>query len=181
MWKRAIHLDKGARESMSTARKIMLQNSTPGQIKKIHALVTALGFDDDLYRAILLNRFNTRSSKELANFQAGQLIEELEKQAVQKGVWKKSAFKKRYEALAGRPGFASGAQLDLIESTWTKVSRMETPELNVKALRGFILKVAGVSDLRFLNKSGAGKVIIALRSMEKRKSILTGEEKNHGK
>lgn len=166
---------------MSTARKTMLQNSTPGEIKKIHALVAALKIDDDLYREILWNRFNTRSSKELTNFQADQLIEELEKIAIQKGVWKKSAFKQKHEALDGRPGFASTAQLALIESTWTKVSKMETPELKAKALRGFILKVAGVSDLRFLNKSGAGKVIIALRSMEKRKSILTGEEKNHGK
>ena len=153
---------------MSTARKTMLQNSTPGEIKKIHALVSALGIDDDLYREMLRNRFNTASSKELTNFQAGQLIEELEKIAIQKGVWKKNDFKQKHEALEGRPGFASTAQLALIESTWNKLSRMETPELKAKALRGFILKVAGVSDLRFLNKSGAGKVIIALRSMEKR-------------
>jgi len=59
---------------MSTARKTMLQNSTPGEIKKIHALVSALGIDDDLYREILWNRFNTRSSKELTNFQADQLL-----------------------------------------------------------------------------------------------------------
>lgn len=155
---------------MSTARKTMLQNSTPGEIKKIHALVSALGIDDDLYRDILWNRFNTRFSKELTNFQAGQLIEELEKIAIQKGVWKMSDFKRKHEALDGRPGFASVPQLALIESTWDRLSRMETKELKAKALRGFILKVAGVSDLRFLNKSGAGKVIIALRSMEKRKN-----------
>ena len=163
---------------MSTARKTMLKKSTPGQIKIIHALVSALKIDDDLYRENLWNRFHTRSSKELANFQAGQLIDELEAIAVQMGVWKKSAFKQKYEALDGRPGFASIAQISLIEGTWNKVSRMETPELRAKALRGFILKVAGVSDLRFLNKSGAGKVIIALRSMEKR---LTQKEMQNEK
>jgi hypothetical protein len=35
---------------MSTAKKAMLKNSTPGQIKKIHALVSALKIDDDRYR-----------------------------------------------------------------------------------------------------------------------------------
>ena len=167
---------------MSTARKTMLQTSTPGEIKKIHALVSALGIDDDLYREMLWNRFNTRSSKELTNLQAGQLIEELEKIAIQKGVWKKNDFKRKHEALDGRPGFASAPQLALIESTWGKLSRMETPELKAKALRGFIFIVAGVSDLRFLNKSGAGKVIIALRSMEKRRETSNiKEEMKNGK
>lgn len=167
---------------MTTARKAMLQNSTSGQIKIIHALISALKIDDDLYRENLWNRFNTRSSKELANYQAGQLIDELEAIAVQMGVWKKSAFKQKYEALDGRPGFASIAQISLIENTWDKVTRMETPELRAKALRGFILKVAGVSDLRFLNKSGAGKVIIALRSMEKRREYSNiQEEMKNGK
>jgi len=102
---------------------------------------------------------------------------------VQLGVWKKSDFKRKHEALDGRPGFASAPQLALIESTWNKLSRMETPELKAKALRGFILKVAGVSDLRFLNKSGAGKVIIALRSMENRRetSNIKEEMKNEKK
>jgi hypothetical protein len=118
----------------------------------------------------------------LAYFQAEQLIDELEAIAIQMGVWKKSAFKQKHEALDGRPGFANVAQLDLIEGTWAKVSRMETPELRAKALRGFILKVAGVSDLRFLNKSGAGKVIIALRSMEKRREYSNiKEEMKNGK
>ena len=167
---------------MTTARKTMLQNSTPGQIKKIHALVSALKIDDDHYRDNLWNRFNTRSSKGLAYFQADQLIDELEAIAVPMGVWKKSAFKQKHEALDGRPGFASVDQLALIEGTWTKVSKMETPELKAKALRGFILKVAGVSDLRFLNKSGAGKVIIALRSMEnRRENSNINEEMKNGK
>jgi len=167
---------------MTTARKTMLQNSTLGQIKKIHALVSALKINDDHYRDNLWNRFNTRSSKGLAYFQADQLIDELEAIAVPMGVWKKSAFKQKHEALDGRPGFANVAQLGLIEGTWARVSRMETPELRAKALRGFILKVAGVSDLRFLNKSGAGKVIIALRSMEKRRECSNiREEMKNGK
>lgn len=168
---------------MNASRKAMLKNSTPGEIKKIHALVSALGIDDDLYREILWNRFNTRSSKELTIFQAGQLIEEMEEKAIQKGVWEKSAFKKKHETLDGRFGFASTAQLALIENTWIKLSRMETAELKAKSLRKFILKVAGVSDLRFLKQSGAGKVIIALRSMEKRRkhsSIQREKGENYG-
>lgn len=149
-------------------------HSTPGQIKKIHALVSALRIDDDLYRGILINRFNAATSKTLLGCQADQLIAELEEKAVQAGVWKKRGFTRQYESLDGRSGFASSRQLALIESTWNKVSRMETVELKAKSLRKFILKVAGVSDLRFLKQSGAGKVIIALRSMEKRRKREAG-------
>jgi hypothetical protein len=154
---------------MSTVKQSMLKEITPGQIKKIHALLAAIGFSDDTYRDILWTRYHVNSSKELGNFLAGRLIEDLEAFAIKKGLWKKSDFKQKYDALNGRPGFASVPQWALIESTWEKVSRMETAELKAKALRSFIFKVAGVSDLRFLNKSGAGKVIIALRAMERKK------------
>ena len=104
----------------------MLQNNTPGQIKKIHVLVSVLGIDEMIFTGKCYNRFNTASSKGLANFQADSLIEELEEKAVQCGVWKKIApFKQKNEALDGRPGFASAAQLVLIESTWAKVSKMK--------------------------------------------------------
>jgi len=156
------------------AKQSMLRDITPGQVKMIHALAGALGFDEDLYREILRDRFKVRSSKELAHFQAGRLIEELEEKAIQAGVWTKSAFKQRYEALSGRPGFASVPQLALIESTWAKVSRMQTPELKAKSLRGFVFKIAKVSDLRFLDTAGAGKVIIALSQMEKRSENFHG-------
>jgi hypothetical protein len=170
---------------MNASRKAMSNNDTitPGQIKKIHTLASALRIDDDLYRGILINRFNTETSKTLSGCQADQLIAELEGKAVQAGVWKKRVYTRQYESLEGRLGFASSRQLALIESTWNKVSRMETAELKAKSLRKFILKVAGVSDLRFLKQSGAGKVIIALRSMEKRKkhsSMQREKGENYG-
>jgi len=153
---------------MSATKKAMLKEITPGQVKKIHALIAAIGFSDDTYRDILWTRYEVVSSKKLVSFQAGQLIEDLEEFAIRKGFWKKSDFKQKYESLDGRPGFASSAQLALIESTWAKVSRMETPDLKARALRRFLFKVAKVSDLRFLHQSGAGKVINALRRMQKR-------------
>ncbi|MDP1991957.1 MAG: regulatory protein GemA [Syntrophales bacterium] len=156
-----------------------LSDITPGQIKKIHALIAAMGFADDFYRDIIWTRYQVRSSKEMTKIQAGQLIEDLEKTAIKGGTWKESAFREKYKSLDGRPGFASIAQLALIESMWAKVSRMETPELKAKSLRAFVSKIAKVSDLRFLDMGGAGKVIIALRQMEKRREHH--ETKGEGK
>lgn len=145
----------------------MVKPITPGQVKKIHTLIGALGIDRKLYREVLKNRFGVASSKDLVSFQAGILIDELEERALQAGVWKKSEFREKYDGLDGRPQFASTSQLGLIKDTWNKVSRMETPELKAHALRKLLFKVAKVSDLRFLTKQGAGKVITALRQMEK--------------
>lgn len=158
------------------AKQSMLRGITPAQIRMIHSLVGALGFDDALYRDILQTRFNVGTSKELANFQAGRLIEELQERALQSGIWKKSALKQRYDALSGRPGYATVPQLALIENLWAALTRMETPELKAKALRAFVFKVAKVSDLRFLDSKGAGKVIVALRRMELRRESKLKEE-----
>lgn len=143
---------------------------TPKQLKTIHALISALRLTDSCYREILWEKFKLKSSKELCMSQANCLIEEFEETAVKCGVWEKNPFKEKHQHLAGRSGFASLEQLVMIEGLWEMVSRMDTPESKAKALRGFLFRVAGVSDLRFLNKSGAGKVIIALRAMKKKQT-----------
>lgn len=140
---------------------------TAAQIKKIHALKTALGFDDGLYRFILSNSFGVTSSKDLNSIQAGGLIEIMEAKAVECGSWERSGDKpKKFSALASRCNMASPEQLRKIEAQWAEVSRVP-PEEREKALRRFVYRIAKVSALRFLDQEGAGKVINALTAMQK--------------
>ena len=144
---------------------------TAGQIKKIHALKNALGMDDELYRQTLHNYYQAKSSKELNQQQAGELIEVMEATAVQGGVWTRREEKlTRTASLGERPGMASPGQLKKIQAQWNDVSRVEQPEERAKALRHFIERIAKVSDLRFLDATGAGKVLNALKAMQAQKS-----------
>jgi len=149
-----------------------MKTITAGQIKKIHALINALAIDDDTYRTMLFERFQVNSSKKLSFIVAGLFINELETMALAAGVWeKRTGRKQRFNDLDGRAGMASPAQLRKVEALWAENSRVPEPQGRMKALRSFIYRVAGVSDLRFLDDDGAGKVLNALGTMDrKRKS-----------
>ncbi|MBK5274592.1 MAG: regulatory protein GemA [Desulfuromonadales bacterium] len=151
---------------------------TAAQIKKIHVLKGSLALDNDTYRAMLAEQFRVASSKELSSIQATAFITDLEQKAVAAGLWeKRNTFPakgtrrnqvKKFEDLEARRGnMASPAQLRKIEAQWSDVTRAETPETRKKALRHFLERVAKISDLRFLDAAGAGKVINALTVMQR--------------
>lgn len=141
------------------------------QIKMIHCLKNALQLDDPTYRQALENRFHVSTSKDLTSFQAEELIRELKEIAVSAGRWtEQPPGKKKYEEWEGRCGMASAPQLRKIEIMWREVSRIDDQEGRKKALRSILERIAKVSDLRFLDAGGAGKVINALNAMRKRKA-----------
>ena len=144
---------------------------TANQCRKIHALKNALALSDDEYRAMLHGLYGVVSSTELSLKAAGHFIEELEGIAVNSGVWRRKEQKKgRYDELSGtRPGMATPAQLRKIESQWAEVSRAD-PDERRKALRHFLERIAKISDLRFLCRDGATKVINALSAMQKQQA-----------
>lgn len=139
---------------------------TPLQIKAIHAIKGALGMDDECYRAMLQDVAGATSSKNLSWQQAESVIDDLKRKAGQES-WKKGRTDK-YRNLDGRAGMATSAQLRKIEATWDEVSRATDPEQRAKALRAFIFRVAKVSDIRFLDRPGAGKIINALEAMSRK-------------
>ncbi|MEA5113222.1 MAG: regulatory protein GemA [Geobacteraceae bacterium] len=143
------------------------------QIKAIHALKTAIGMDDSSYRLLLQEFAGITTSKALNMGQAEELIEDLKCKAGQQAWTRKEGG--QHSDLAGRPGMATPAQLRMIEAIWKKVSRAEDTEARTKALRAFIQRIAKVSDLRFLDREGAGKIINALESMQTRV-----QQKNNG-
>lgn len=62
---------------------------SPGQIKAIHALVGRLGWDDDLYRAMLKERCGVCTCKALSHARAALLIDELKaKVSPSTGSWR---------------------------------------------------------------------------------------------
>lgn len=140
------------------------QGISKQQIKLIHTLRSAMSMDEDTYRAVLIEAFGVDSSKDLSFSEAEGIIRYFEKEAVSLGVWIQRNREGKYNGLKGREGFATPAQLSLIEGLWKKVSRVD-PSDQDDALRSFVKRQAGVSDLRFLKGPDASKVIGALRSM----------------
>lgn len=145
---------------MKTARAIA--GITPAQIKKIHALKTALGLDDAAYRTAL-SACGVETSKSLSFSGAAELIDDFEQKAVKAGLWKKISWS---APESRREGFASPAQLALIESLWAEVSNAPNKKTS---LRHFVTRQAKVSDPRFLRDCDASKVICALKAMQKQK------------
>lgn len=144
---------------------------TERQIRLIHALKNALGLEDTDYRSVLWTRFGVLSCKLLDQDAAGCLIEEMEEVAVKAGVWESREDKRqRFNDLRGRKGdFASPEQLRFIEALWEEASRIPESARRKRGLRTFLEKVAKASDIRFLNRDGAGKVINALEAMKGKK------------
>ncbi len=135
------------------------------QIKKIHTLKGVLAMADETYRAALFEAFGVTTSKDLNSAQAAGMIRYFEKEAISANAWTRVDPEEKYQKLKGRPDHASPKQLAFIEDLWRQVSRAKA-EARAKALRSFLGRQVGVSDLRFLKSVDAGKVINALKSMK---------------
>jgi len=78
-----------------------------------------------------------------------------------------SGFKERYEELGRREGMATPAQLRMIEAMWMDVSRMPNHTAKERALQGFLKRITGVDDLRFLESWMVQKVVRAITAMQR--------------
>jgi hypothetical protein len=141
-----------------------------GQVKKIHALKNALQLSDDDYRKLIyVNFYPANSSRQLSFEQAEIFIKHLEPMAIEKGVWTPYKGQSAYEDLGYREGMASPAQLRKIEAVWKDISAGGGGKARKKALRNWLHKYFGVSDLRFLSTARVNDVIHALGKIKKRK------------
>lgn len=138
------------------------------QIVKIHTLKGALKMSDDSYR-LTLQSINamSHSSKDLSYGEAEQLIAHLEGLATDAGAWEtRGSRKTRYEHLADRPDMATPKQLRKIEALWADVSYHHRTDEQQRALRAFLFNKFKISDISFVRRSLASKVIKALESMQ---------------
>lgn len=79
-------------------------------------------------------------------------------------------FKERFEDLGYRDGMATPEQLRKIEAMWIGVSRMPLRVSKLKALEGFLKRIAGVEHLRFVEDWQVQKLIKAIESMKRKAS-----------
>ncbi|MDD2319143.1 MAG: regulatory protein GemA [Geobacteraceae bacterium] len=146
------------------------------QIKMIHAIKGKLGMGDGEYRTLLQGMFGVFSCKELSWAEAEDLVSELNRKtgssfakasAFAKATADKSADgpTKKYADLDGRPGMATGAQCRMIAGMWADVSRMPDAESRDKALRQFLYRIVGISDMRWLKNWQVEKLVKALEAM----------------
>ena len=134
---------------------------TPGQIKKLHALKRALGFDDATYRTVL-ERFGVASSKDLSAKSMANLLDHLELQAVDAGVWQARG---GAPAPRQRPGAASDAQLRMIAALWKQVSRQPSEETRTTALEAFTKRITSKPKLAWCGQKDIEKLVAALVAM----------------
>lgn len=137
---------------------------TKRQIKLIHILKSEIGFSDEIYRGALYEAFGVTTCKDLTESQAAGVIEYFEQEASRSGDRNKKT-ERYYSAFGQRPEHATPRQLKYINDLWNQVSRAK-PDRREAALRKFLMRQAGVMDLRFLKRTAATKVISALKAMK---------------
>lgn len=139
---------------------------TSAQIRKIHTLKSILHLDDELYVEMLMS-FGVQSSKNLTVTEANIFIEILEEKAFLTNKWEKRD--KKYEELTYRDEeMATPPQLRMIEAIWREVCYIDSPDFAKHSLRKFLQNKFRVSDIKFLTKKKAVKVIRAISEMKKK-------------
>jgi len=133
---------------------------TSAQIKKIHTLKNILHLDDELYVELLMS-FGVQSSKKLTSTEANIFVEILEEKAILTNKWVKR--NKKFEDLSSRDkAMATPPQLRMIESIWREICYVDTDEFAKQSLRKFLQNKFKISDLKFLTKNTAVRVIRAI-------------------
>jgi hypothetical protein len=138
------------------------------QMRAIHAVRRSLGIDEDIYRGILEDQFNVRSSKDLTSRQAAKLLDHFNGMAGKLGLPTKPARRAlKYDELEGRPEhFATPKQLRMIEAMWAEVSVKTTTEDRARALSSLLFRIVESSHITMLMRQDVRKVIAALKAMK---------------
>lgn len=137
------------------------------QIKQIHTLKAILGLDDELYKEMLMS-FGVTTSKNLTFTEAKIFFDILSAKAIAAGKWQIPNGK--YSSLENRSdSMASPAQLRKIEAMWRDLCFEKNPEEAKKTLRKFIQNHFKVSDIRFIDKITATKIIHVINKIQDEK------------
>lgn len=165
-------LQRVSTKRTGTAAKHAKGAIAPRQIKAIHTAIGKLGMDDDTYRDTLRERFGVESCKGLTWRQAEELLDVLNAgtrdQGQGTGNGRSLVPRPRslpFTDMAGRPGFASGAQCRLVAAMWAQVSRAPNDESRETALDSFCRRILGVAGLRMVKGHQIEKLVKALEQM----------------
>ena len=157
----------------------MIRMITNWQKQRIHHLAQRIGLitkDDDgrindiVYRDLLQRWYGVKSCLKLSEALAENCIKRLTYIASKMGVWEiYESNKTKYNDLGHRPGYASPAQLRMIEAMWIDVSYQKNIQEKQTALRKFLLSHYRINDLRWLDIRDVSKIINTLKEMGKKK------------
>ena len=125
----------------------------------LHVAKAKLGYDDELYRQVLVRIAGVTSSTDLdqGGFEAVM------------GYFEYAGFRPTANGApryGNRPGMATFAQIELIRELWRELHRDR--QCDDAALLGWLLKYHKIDSLRFLTLEGARKVIVGLKSWKAR-------------
>lgn len=169
----------------------MREKINNNQKKIIHIAASQLGMDDSTYREMLFSMAGVRSSTELSPGGFARVMDHLKSRGFKKTIGRHECsgymtYKQKWEGIFGtdeRPGYlVTPSQLARIETDWDHMKWYWTKPVESKedrdqgkvfgnrglALRGFLKKRFGASDLRFLSFSQAHKCIEALKAIQER-------------
>ena len=137
------------------------------QIKQIRTLKNILGLQNELYHEMLMS-FGVTTCKDLTFTEAKILLEILSEKAIVAGKWQHP--NKKYSDLESRDlDMATPAQMRKIEIMWSKLCYAQTRENIQKTLRKFIQKHFEISDIRFIDKTTAMKIIYVIGKIKTKK------------
>ena len=139
----------------------------PEQIRYIHVLKNILGIDDETYRE-MLGSFAVCTSKALTEAEANIFIDSMRIKA--KCI--KNNYYNKYDDLIGRDlEMATPSQLRKIEVLWKEICHNKDPKSLKVSLRVFIEKKFHISDIRFITKRRAEKIIGIMEKIKRDKFL----------
>ena len=140
---------------MNTQRQ---RTMTPQQLRAIWTVARGQGLDEDALRDLVEAVSGQRSTRGLTRDQASDVLGHLTGPMPQSG-----RGKSRHREMDGRLNMATSKQLRKIEAMWGDRSHADDKPA---AMRRFLQHKFSVSDLRFLSRTRASDVIVALSKME---------------
>jgi hypothetical protein len=133
-------------------------------IRLIHVAKRERGLDDEAYRALLFGAAGVESASGIKTWKqfdgAMAAFKKLGFRATSKTSCE-TGLKETDTEAKRNPAWITARQEYYIRGLWGLASRKK----DCGSLRGMIFRIGGVSDIRFLKKENAQKVILALRDI----------------
>lgn len=143
---------------------------TTAQIKLVHTLKTKLHWDDDTYRENVIKLTGKESSKELCQADARLLIDFMRADLGEEAPAKVSPASMKPTS----KDFLTKSQREYIVNLWWQVCRYRDPQQKRLALRAFVERQTGCSDLRFVPRNKGRALICAIKAMKQQKEAVNG-------
>ncbi len=122
----------------------------------IHLAKKQCGIDDEAYRAILSGA-GLESAKDIETDEQFNIV----MKAFENLGFKTTSGKLKRRTVPRAPGMITRPQEDYIKGLWELASRAK----DEKSLRRIVKRIGKVDDIRFLSRSAASAVILALRDI----------------